>query len=180
MREILYLMSACALVLPPGASAAPIQDPRPCDRPCEVQRFLDQNVGIPLDRPVTLAQLRKFAKVLSENTTKVGAHGLSDIVHVFRYTGLEVRAEVTAENTVLVQTIDLTGGAYRMAFNVKLGPIEGPHDIDFVLGPPTETQRPAGKPMKWIYQNLEGTATVAFDRTDNAIVAVHWDFSPGD
>jgi len=162
------------------SSAAPISDPRPCSRTCEIQRFLDQNVGIRLDKPVTLADLRKFAKVVSENTTKVGTHGLSDTMYIFRYAGLEVRAEVTAENAVLIQNIDLTGGSYRMAFNIKLGAIEGPHDIDFVLGPPTETRRPAGKPVRLVYQNLEGTAMVVFERTDNAIVGVHWDYSPGD
>jgi len=162
------------------AVAASYQDPHPCAKDCEVQRFLDQNIGIALDRPVTLNELRKFAHVDSENTTKVGATGLSDTIHEFRYPGLVVRVEVTAENNVLVQTIDLTGGSYRMPFNIKLGKIEGPFDIDHVLGPPVETRRPAGKPMQWVYHNLEGTETLIFDRTADTILAVHWDFSAGD
>ena len=180
MRAELLAVLTGVFVLAPTASAAPIADPRPCDRHCEVQRFLDRNVGIPLDRPVTLGELRKFAKVVSETTTKEGAHGLSDTIHIFRYTGLEVRVEVTAENAVLVQTITMNGGPYRLAFNIKLGKIEGPHDIDFVLGAPTEIRRAAGKPARWVYQNLEGSAAVAFDRTDDTILAVHWDFSPAD
>jgi hypothetical protein len=180
MRFALIPAAAAALLWTSYSSAAPIGDPRPCNRHCEIQRFLDQNVGIRLDKPVTLADLRKFAKVVSENTTKVGTHGLSDTIYVFRYPGLEVWAEVTAENSVLIRNIDLTGGSYRMAFNIKLGPIEDGRDIDTVLGPPTETRRPAGKPVRWVYQNLEGTAMVVFERMDNAIVGVHWDYSPGD
>lgn len=160
--------------------AAPYQDPNPCAKDCEVQRFIDQNIGVAMNRPVTLAELRKFARVESETTTKAGATGLSDTVHEFHYAGLVVRVEVTAENTVLVQTIDLTGGAYRMPFNIKLGKIEGGHDIDYVLGPPAQTRRPAGKPKQWIYHNLEGTEIVTFDRTDDTLLAVHWDFTPGD
>jgi len=180
MRTGYWLTLAIASLIVSQAGAAPYADPHPCAKDCEVQKFLDQNIGIALDRPVTLAELRKFAPVLSETTTKVGATGLSDTVHEFRYADLLVRAEVTAENSVLVQTIDLTGGAYRMPFNIKLGKIDSTHDIDYVLGPPAETRRPAGKPMQWIYRNLEGTAIVTFERTDDTLLAVRWDFTPGD
>jgi len=163
-----------------GAAAAPIADPHPCAQQCEIQRFLDQNIGIHLDRPMTLVELRKFAHVLSETTSKYGASALADTIHEFKYAGLVVRVQLTAENTVLVETIDLTGGPYRMPFGIKLGRIDGPHDIDFVLGQPAQTKQDAGKPMKWIYHNLEGTAQVTFERQDNAIVAVHWDYSAGD
>lgn len=163
-----------------GAAAAPIADPHPCAQQCEIQRFLDQNIGIHLDRPMTLVELRKFAHVLSETTSKYGASALADTIHEFKYAGLVVRVQLTAENTVLVETIDLTGGPYRMPFGIKLGRIDGPHDIDFVLGQPAQTKQDAGKPTKWIYHNLEGTAQVTFERHDNAIVAVHWDYSAGD
>jgi len=160
-------------------SAAAIEDPHPCARQCEIQKFLDQNVGIHLDRPVTLVELRKFAKVVSETTSKFGASALADTIHEIKYAGLTVKVQVTAENTVLVESIDLTGGPYRMPFNIRLGKIEGPRDIDFVLGQPTQTRQDPGKPTNWIYHNLEGTAQVTFDRQDNAIIAVHWDYTAG-
>ena len=170
---------ACAVAT--GVAAAPYQDTHPCKAQCEVQKFIDQNVGIAIDRPVTLAELRKFARVLSENTTKAGAAGLSDTIHEFRYTGLVVRVEVTAENTVLVQTIELTGGAFRLPFNIKLGKIDARHDIDTVLGAPAETRRAAAnKPMHWIYHNPEGTQILTFVRTDDTLLAVQWDFTGGD
>jgi hypothetical protein len=180
MRAGILLTTVAAYFVMPQALAQPYADPHPCAKDCEVQKFLDQNIGIALDRPVTLAGLRKFAPVVSETTTKAGAAGLSDTVYEFRYAGLLVRAELTAEGTVLVQTIDLTGGAYHMPFNIKLGKIDGAHDIDYVLGPPAETRRPAGKPMRWIYRNLEGTEALTFERTDDALLAVHWNFTPGD
>jgi hypothetical protein len=177
---LLELTAAFAL-LARGAAPAMIADPNPCSRACEIQRFLDQNVGIRLDRPVTLAQLRAFAPVVSETTSKYGASGLADTIHEFKYKGgLTVKVQLTAENTVLVEQIDLTGGPYKMPFNISLGKIEGPRDIDAVFGPPSETRQDPGKPTKWIYHNLEGTASVTFDRQDNAIVGVHWDFRPGD
>ena len=180
MRTGIWMASATAFLMTPCAIADPYVDPHPCAKDCEVQKFIDQNIGVAVNRPVTLAELRKFAHVEAETTTKVGATGLSDTIHEFRYAGLVVRVEVTAENTVLVQMIDLTGGVYRMPFNVKLGKIDGAHDIDYVLGPPAETRRPAGKPMRWIYHNLEGTEVLTFERTDDTLLAVHWDFTPGD
>jgi hypothetical protein len=182
---ILELAAVAALLARGGSHAAAtptsaaIQDPHPCAPACEIQRFLDQNIGIHFDRPVTLVELRKFAKVQSETTSKYGASGLADTIHEIKYAGLTVKVQVTAENTVLVESIDLTSGPYRMPFNIRLGKVSGPHDIDFVLGPPAQTRVDAGKPTKWIYHNLEGTAQVTFDRQDNAIVAVHWDYTAG-
>ena len=178
MHVVLVVVVA---LLARAAAPQPIQDPSPCSKQCEIQKFLDQNVGIHLDRPVTLAELRKFAPVLSEMTSKYGASGLSDTMHEFKYKGgLTVRVQVTAENTVLVEQIDLTGGPYRMPFNIKLGKIEGPHDIDFVLGQPAQTKQEPGKPTTWVYHNLEGTASVAFDRQNGALLGVHWDYTAGD
>jgi hypothetical protein len=90
-----------------------------------------------------------------------------------------VTAIVRPDDSILVQTIALTGGNYRMAHGIKLGKIEG-RDIDTILGPPMETRRDAGKPVQWIYTNLEQTEVVTFDRRDKEILAVHWDFTPGD
>jgi hypothetical protein len=180
MRATIWGILAGALLLASAAWAAPAgQGQRPCDRYCQVQRFIDRNVGIPVDRPVTLNQLRKFAKVVSETTTKEGTHGLSDTIHIFTYAGLEVRVEVTAENSVLIQTIGMTGGKYPLSHDIKLGKI-GPNELESVFGAPTEIRQASGQAKRWVYQNLQGTAAVAFDRTDDAIVAVHWDFSPGD
>ena len=180
MRTSFWLAAIVVALVTPIAQAAPYQDPNPCAKECEVEKFLNQNIGIPLDRPVTLAELRHLAHVDSETTSKAGVTGLSDTMHIFRYPGLEVRAELTAENTVLVQKIDLTAGPYRMPFNIKLGKIDTAHDIDYVLGQPSQTRHDAGQPTKWIYRNLEGTAILTFDRSDNEILAVHWDFTPAD
>jgi hypothetical protein len=71
---ILELAAVAALLARGGSHAAAtptsaaIQDPHPCAPACEIQRFLDQNIGIHFDRPVTLLELRKFAKVQSETT----------------------------------------------------------------------------------------------------------------
>jgi hypothetical protein len=178
------ILSAGVVASLPSVAAQPYVDPHPCAASCEVQRFLDQNVGVKMNRPLTLDELRKFAPLTSDDTVKV-ANPLGDVrgdtIHALHFEGLTLRAEVTPEGNVLVQEIDLTGGAYRMAFNIKLGKIAGPHDIDFVLGAPAETHPDAsGRGTDWVYRNLEGTASVTFVRTDTAILSVHWDFSGGD
>src|SRR5260221_10222586 len=99
MRVGILLTTIAAYLAVPQVLAQPYADLHPCAKDCEVQKFLDQNIGIALDRPVTLAALRKFAPVVSETTTKAGAGSLSDTVYEFRYAGLLVRAEVTAENS---------------------------------------------------------------------------------
>ena len=178
------VLSGSVLLSSSNLAAQPYVDAHPCAASCEVQRFLDQNVGVKMNRPVTLDELRKFAPLISDDAVKVAnpqGDERGDTIHALHFEGLTLRAEVTPEGNVLVQEIDLTGGAYRMAFNIKLGKIAGPHDIDFVLGAPAETHPDAsGKGTDWIYRNLEGTASVTFVRTDNAISSVHWDFSGGD
>ncbi|MBI1211168.1 MAG: hypothetical protein GC190_06870 [Alphaproteobacteria bacterium] len=150
-----------------------------CNAQCKIQTFIDQNIGVPIDRPMTLEFLRKFAPVLRETRTREGALTAGDTVHIFRYDGLTVTAEETNDHQLVLQRIDLSGGSYRMAYGIKLGRIER-RDIDFYLGPPAETRHDPGKPLQWLYTNLEQTEVVTFDRADDAVLAVHWDFTPGD
>ena len=182
MKFVAFLLTGGSLVA--AAGAQPNADPHPCATACEVQKFIDRNVGVKLDRPVTIDELRKFAPLLSEDTIKAAnpqGDARGDTIHALHYAGLTIRAEETPEGNVLVQEIDLTGGAYRMAFNIKLGKIGGSHDIDFVLGPPAETHPDAsGTGIDWVYRNLEGTQSATFVRSDDAILSVHWDFSGGD
>ena len=173
MRALLFLLG-CMVVSTWSAAAAA----EPCDARCKVQQLIDQNVGIPFDRPLTLEIMRKFAPVKKETSEDIPEYeGVK--LYRFEYNGLFATVIVRPDNSMLVQTIYLTGGNYRMAHGIKLGKIAGA-DIDTILGPPMETRRDAGKPLQWIYTNLEQTEVVTFDRTEKEILAVHWDFTPGD
>lgn len=174
MRLSILAASLSLVAMPPVAGFAA----EPCDARCKVQGFIERNVGIALDRPLTLDTLRKFAPVTRETTAKVVEFEGANL-HRLEYAGLTVTVVERADKSVMLETIDLTGGAYRMAYGIKLGKIEG-HDVDFYLGPPAETRHDGGKPAQWVYTNIEQTEVVTFDRTDTAILAVHWDFTPGD
>lgn len=169
----LFLLSLVALTQWSVAGAA-----EPCDQHCKVQQFIDQNVGIPFDVPLTLEIMRKFAPLVRETKEPVPEYD-GVMKYQFEYTGLVVTVIVRPDNSMLVWTIALTGGNYPMAHGIKLGKITGP-DIDTILGPPMETRRDDGKPLQWIYTNLEQTEVVTIDLTDKEILAVHWDFTPGD
>jgi hypothetical protein len=173
MRTVVWAVLMIVVLSPLSFTA------EPCDAKCKVQTVIDKNVGIPLDRPLTLEILRKFAPVVRETATKVANDWQNHTVHVFEYAGLVVSVLVRPDNSIWVQTIDLKGGNYRMAYGIKLGKIAGP-DIDAVLGPPAETRRDAGRPVQWIYTNFEQTEVLTFHRTDDTLVGVHWDFTPGD
>lgn len=173
MRALFVVLSLFAASALSTAGAA-----ESCDQRCKVQQLIDQNVGIPFDRPLTLEIMRKFAPLLKETKEPVPEY-VGVMKCQFEYTGLVVTVIVRPDNSMLVWTIALTGGNYRMAHGIKLGKITGP-DINTILGPPMETRRDDGKPLQWVYTNLEQTEVVNIDRTETEILAVHWDFTPGD
>jgi hypothetical protein len=174
MRGALLLAFVTMTAAGPAAAASLVA----CDTRCKVQIVIDRNVGIPVDRPLSLEILRKFAPVLRESSKQV-PDWEGHTIHVIEYTGLVVTAISQPDDSVLLQSIDFSGGNYYMALGIKLGKIEGP-DLDVRLGPPAETHRYPGKPLQWVYTNLEQTEVLTFDRTEDAILAVHWDFTPGD
>ncbi len=174
MRSIFFALAVG--LFGAGIAAA---EPQSCDAACKVQMLLDKNVGIAVDRAVTLDELRRFAPVVRETTSKIDAVTPGNSAHRFEYAGLVVAVEVTAENNVIVQAIDLTGGKFQLPYGLKVGKIDRAHDPGVVLGPPAEKQAVAKGEM-WIYRNLEQTMAVAFERSGAAIVAVHWDFAAAD
>ncbi|MBI3758871.1 MAG: hypothetical protein HY269_03855 [Deltaproteobacteria bacterium] len=167
------LIAASLLAAPALAANA-----KACDASCKVETLLTHNVGIALDKKVSIADIKKLGKVKGDNLEKRASAyypGKFDIVHHVMFDGLTVNATVTPDHNVLVERIKLTGGTFSLPFGLKLGPIKGLHDIDFVLGQPTETHR-TGNAMDWVYSNLEQTESVTFHRTDKAILSVIWEY----
>jgi hypothetical protein len=156
---------------PSAAAEPPAHDPDPCEAACEIGRFIDRNIGL-TQIPVTIDQLRRFAKLQSE--TEKPAEG-GGAVHELVYPGLVLRAYVPPAGAVLVEHIAVTGEAYKLPFGLRLG--ADPSVLQKLLGPPSETHPQPPDKTQWLYRNREGTASVLFAIAgDTRIEGVEWHF----
>ena len=135
-RLSLFLIFAAALPFLLGttavsAAAEPAaRDPNPCEAICEIGQFIDLNIGL-TQTPLTLDQLRHFAKLQSETSKPAEGGGA---VHELVYPGLVLRAYVPAAGVVLVERIAVSGQAYKLPFGLRLG--ADPKAVEKLLGPP--------------------------------------------
>src|SRR5438128_11285704 len=94
VTPILIGLAAVVLLLgffDPGAAQAAgktaVRDPSPCDPACEIERFLNLNIGL-TDRPTTLDQMRRLGKLQSD--TEKPAEGDATL-HELVFPDLELR-----------------------------------------------------------------------------------------
>jgi hypothetical protein len=154
-----------------------------CDRHCKIDALFAKNVGIVLDKPVTLAAIRKLGKVKADNLQQrpnPNYPAKNDTVHHLAIDGgLFVHAAVTPEHAVIVERIQLTNPKIRLPFNLAIGAT--PAVITKTLGTPDQTRTGAIKNgEELVYLNTEQTETLTFAVQDGTLKAVIWDFTPGD
>src|SRR4051794_26941552 len=93
-----------------------------CNTHCKVDALFAKNVGIALDKPVTLDAIRKLGKVKADNLQQrpnPNYPGKNDTVHHLAFEGgLFVHAAVTPERAVIVERIQLTNPKIRLPFNL--------------------------------------------------------------
>ncbi|MFI5310872.1 MAG: hypothetical protein ACHQQ3_06535 [Gemmatimonadales bacterium] len=154
------LLAATFVIAPPAGLFAQRGDPCRFDQVCG---FLARNIG--LTPPLTLAKLRRFAKLEGDSATPVAnAHvaGQVDRVHELRYPGLTVRAYVPATGPVLLQRIEVTSARYALPNKLTLGKSTF-DDVQFALGLAKDIQHIGDGSSRWRYDNAEGTASVIFE-----------------
>lgn len=178
-RPILIALGVVALLLSPldpapvrAAGKSAVRDPSPCDPACELDRFLNLNIGV-TERPMTLAQLRRLGKLESETETPAEG-GIT--VRELEFPGLEIRVYAPKFGAAIVEGITVSGSGFKMPFGLQLD--SSPADIQALLGPPTETTPLPPDRVRWLYRTHGGTSIVAFDiEKDSAIKSVEWDFT---
>ena len=157
MVSLLFVLATA--VVSARQAAAQSADPCQFDTVC---RFLEQNIG--LKPPLTLAGLRRFAKVERETTSPVpNAHiaGQTDSIHELRYAGLTLQVYVPATGPVLLQRIDLTSSQYPLPLKLLFGK-STLDDVQYAIGIPKSVEHLPDGTSRWRYENVEGTESFTF------------------
>ncbi len=153
------VLALAILILASGRAAAQSADPCQFDTVC---RFLEQNVG--LKPPLTLAGLRRFAKVESETASPVAnphVAGQIDSVRELRYAGLTLQVYVPATGPVLLQRIDLASSRYPLPLKLVFGKSTF-DDVQYAIGLPKKVEHLPDGTSRWRYVNVEGTESFTF------------------
>jgi hypothetical protein len=164
-----------------AASGAPLSgqggDPCQFDAVC---RMLTQNIGI--KEPVTIAQLRRFAKLDGDTRSAVkNLHvaGQTDTVHELHYAGLVIRAYAPSTGPALMLEIIVTSAKYPLPLKLAFGKSTF-EDVQHALGSAKDIQHLPDGSSKWRYENVEQTASITFDfepEPSMKIKRVQWKFS---